>query len=113
MKSLFARATSALFCLAAALGLAGPANAATLQISGGMPTNSIPQGASGNSVLDQAGIGFAGGQIWVDATLHNDGGDIALTLFDVGSESAWHDPDPDAEFHDRRDGLGQRRPQRR
>lgn len=74
----------------AAMSLATSAEAATMSISGGTAVDSIPQGTSGNSVLGQAGIGFAGGQIWLDATLQNQG-DIALTLFDVGSESAWKD----------------------
>jgi hypothetical protein len=73
------------------MGFAGAADASAFLISGGVPTGSIPQGASGNSVLGQAGIGFAGGQIWVDATLRNDGGTIAFTMYDVGSESAWRD----------------------
>jgi hypothetical protein len=77
-----------LACVTATAALAGPAGAASLAISGGIPTNTIPQGASGNSVLAQAGIGFAGGQIWVDATLRNEGS-LPLTLYDVGSESAW------------------------
>lgn len=77
-----------LACLAAATGFANPAEAATLVISGGTPSTTIPQGSSGNSVLGQAGVGFAGGRIWTDARLQNQG-DIALTLYDVGSESAW------------------------
>src|SRR5688572_8482397 len=79
---------ASLACLAAAAGFANSAEAATLVISGGTPVTTIPQGSSGNSVLGQAGVGFAGGQIWKDARLNNQG-DIALTLFDVGSESAW------------------------
>ena len=78
----------ALLCVAA--GAAGPAEAAGFLISGGTPTTSVPEGISGHSVLGQAGIGFAGGSIWVDATLRNEG-PIALTVFDVGSESAWKD----------------------
>jgi len=83
-----ARAIGTLACFVAALGFAEPADAAALLISGGTATSTIPQGSSGHSVLGQAGIGFAGGKIWVDATLRNQG-DVALTLFDVGSESAW------------------------
>ena len=79
-----------LLFLAVAAGLAEPAMAAGFLINGGTATNAIPQGTSGHSVLGQAGIGFADGSIWVDATLRNEG-DIALTVFDVGSESAWKD----------------------
>jgi hypothetical protein len=80
----------ALLCVAAAAGVAEPAEAAGFLISGGTPTSNVPEGLSGHSVLGQAGIGFAGGNIWVDATLRNEGA-IALTVFDVGSESAWKD----------------------
>jgi hypothetical protein len=80
----------ALLCVAAVAGVAGPAEAAGFLISGGTPTTSVPEGISGHSVLGQAGIGFAGGSLWVDATLRNEG-TIALTVFDVGSESAWKD----------------------
>ena len=79
-----------LLCLAAAAGFAVPAAAAGFLITGGSATSAVPEGSSGHSVLGQAGIGFAGGSIWVDATLRNDG-DIALTVFDVGSESVWKD----------------------
>jgi hypothetical protein len=58
-----------------------------MSISGGTAVNSIPQGTSGNSVLGQAGIGFAGGQIWVDGTLDILSETATLTLHDVGSES--------------------------
>lgn len=88
MKELRRSGIGALLCLAAAAGFAVPAGAEGLLISGGTATASVPQGTSGHSVLGQAGIGFAGGSIRVDATLRNDG-DIALTLYDVGSESAW------------------------
>jgi hypothetical protein len=88
VKELYRSGVGALLCLALAAGFAEPAEAAGFLISGGIATSDIPQGTSGHSVLGQAGIGFAGGNIWVDATLRNDG-DIALTVFDVGSESAW------------------------
>lgn len=68
--------------------ISAPASAATFSINGGVPVAGIPQGSSGHTVLAQAGIGFAGGQLWLDATLKNEG-DISLTLYDVGSESAW------------------------
>ena len=77
-----------LLCLAVTAGFAVPAKAAGFLITGGTATTTVPEGSSGHSVLGQAGIGFAGGSIWVDATLRNEG-DIALTVFDVGSESAW------------------------
>ena len=86
--SALGRATGLACLAAAAAAFANPVEAATLVISGGTPVTSIPQGSSGNSVLGQAGVGIAGGQIWKDARLHNQG-DIALTLYDVGSESAW------------------------
>jgi hypothetical protein len=79
---------SALAAVVAIMSLAAPAEAATVSISGGTRVNSIPQGNSGNSVLAQAGIGVAGGEIWVDGTLDNLG-DVTLTLYDVGSESHW------------------------
>jgi hypothetical protein len=60
-----------------------------VSISGGTQVKTIPQGNSGNSVLGQAGIGFAGGQISVDGTLDNLGDGVRLTLYDVGSESHW------------------------
>ena len=79
---------SALTAVIATMSLATLAEAATVSISGGTRVNSIPQGNSGNSVLGQAGIGFAGGEIWVDGTLDNLS-DVTLTLYDVGSESHW------------------------
>jgi hypothetical protein len=82
------RTVSALTAVIATMSLAIPAEAATVSISGGTRVNSIPQGNSGNSVLGQAGIGFAGGEIWVDGTLDNLS-DVTLTLYDVGSESHW------------------------
>lgn len=69
----------------AALAFSSPVLAAGFSILGGAPLDSIPQG---NSVLSQAGISFGGGQVWVDATLRNEG-DIDMTLYDVGSESSW------------------------
>jgi hypothetical protein len=89
------RTTSALTVVVAAMILASPAPAqaqaqpAMVSISGGTAVNSIPQGTSGNSVLGQAGIGFAGGQIWVDGTLDILSDVATLTLHDVGSESHW------------------------
>lgn len=77
-----------LTAVAAATILAATAEAATVSISGGTTVDSIPQGNSGHQVLAQAGIGFAGGQLWVDGTLDNLG-DVTLTLYDVGSESHW------------------------
>lgn len=80
----------ALLCLAVTAGFAERAHAGSFRISGGTATTTLPEGSSGHSVLGQAGIGFAGGELWVDARLRNDG-DIAMTLYDVGSESAWKD----------------------
>jgi hypothetical protein len=79
----------ALAAIVAAACIAAPAEAALVSISGGTQVTSIPQGNSGNSVLGQAGIGFAGGQIWVDGTLDNLEAGVTLTLYDVGSESHW------------------------
>ena len=83
----------ALMALLVTGGLATSANAQTqpavLSISGGTPVDSIPQGTSGNSVLGQAGIGVAGGQIFIDGTLNILGNGAILTLYDVGSESHW------------------------
>ena len=90
VKEMHRLGVGTLLFLAVAAGLAEPAMAAGFLINGGTATNALPQGISGHSVLGQAGIGFAGGSIWVDATLRNDG-DIALTVFDVGSESTWKD----------------------
>jgi PASTA domain len=82
---------SALMAVIAAMSLAAPAQAQTaaLSISGGTAVDSIPQGTSGNIVLEQAGIGFAGGQIWIDGTLDILSDEVTLTLYDVGSESHW------------------------
>jgi hypothetical protein len=90
VKELHRFGVGTLLCLAVTAGFAVPAEAAGFLITGGTATNAVPEGSSGHSVLGQAGIGFAGGSIWVDATLRNEG-DIALTVFDVGSESAWKD----------------------
>jgi hypothetical protein len=90
VKELHRFGVGTLLCLAVTAGFAVPAEAAGFLITGGTATNTVPEGSSGHSVLGQAGIGFAGGSIWVDATLRNEG-DIALTVFDVGSESAWKD----------------------
>ncbi len=93
MINLRIRTTSALTVVVAAMILAAPAptqaqaQPAMMSISGGTAVNSIPQGTSGNSVLGQAGIGFAGGQIWVDGTLDILSDTATLTLRDVGSES--------------------------
>ncbi|MDH4023522.1 MAG: choice-of-anchor D domain-containing protein [Gammaproteobacteria bacterium] len=63
-----------------------------LSISGGSPVDSIPQGASGDFVLPEAGIGMdAGAQIFVDGTLDILSDNVTLTLYDVGSESHWVD----------------------
>jgi hypothetical protein len=70
------------------VGTTTPPGTATVSISGGTPVSSIPQGNSGHNVLGQAGIGFAGGQLWVDGSLDNLG-NVTLTLYDVGSESHW------------------------
>jgi hypothetical protein len=85
-RALVVRALAAVLL---ACGLVPSALAAELSISGGTAVDFIPQGTSGNSVLAQAGIGFAGGQIWVDGTLHNQANNLTLTLYDVGSESEW------------------------
>jgi hypothetical protein len=76
----------ALAAVVLAWGLAPGALAHELSISGGTAIDFVPQG---NSVLSQAGIGFAGGQIWVDGTLHNEANELTLTVYDVGSESTW------------------------
>lgn len=80
--------SGAVICLLAGFGLAIQAHAQSVSISGGTARNGIPQGNSGNTVLEQAGIDVAGGQIWVDGSLDNLG-QVALTLYDVGSESHW------------------------
>lgn len=90
MKGFHARVIGAAAWFVAATGAALPAHAGSLLISGGTPAASIPQGDSGNSVLDQAGISLADGQVWTDATLLNQGS-VTLTVYDVGSESAWKD----------------------
>ena len=68
------RTINALTAVVAAMSLAfvGPAQsqAVMLSISGGTPVDSIPQGVSGNFVLPEAGIGMAGGQIFVDGILN-------------------------------------------
>ncbi|MDH5176835.1 MAG: hypothetical protein OEX15_09250, partial [Gammaproteobacteria bacterium] len=87
--SLRVRTLSAVLAFFAAMSFLAPAQAAVLSIRGGTPVDSIPQGNSGNIVLAQAGIGFAGGQIWVDGTLDILADDVTLTLYDVGSESHW------------------------
>lgn len=66
-----------------------PPDPPVLSISGGTQVSSIPQGNSGNIVLEQAGIGMAGGQIWLDGTLDILGSGAPLALYDVGSESHW------------------------
>ena len=60
-----------------------------MSISGGTATNTIPQGNSGNDVVGLAGIGFAGGQLYIDGTLDILGNGATLALYDVGSESHW------------------------
>ena len=82
------RMAGALISAAVVLGSAVPAQAQRVSISGGTTVSRIPQGNSGNTVLEQAGIDVAGGQIWVDGTLDNLS-NVALTLYDVGSESHW------------------------
>jgi hypothetical protein len=67
----------------------GPPDPPMLSISGGNARDSIPQGNSGNIVVQQAGIGMAGGQIHVDGTLSSLADDVRITLYDVGSESHW------------------------
>ena len=84
----FRRTFGALIALVVGLGVATHAHAQSVSISGGTPRNGIPQGNSGNTVLEQAGIVVAGGQVWVDGTLDNLG-EVTLTLYDVGSESHW------------------------
>ena len=89
MISFRIRVASALTAAVAAMSFAAPGQAALVSISGGTGVSSIPQGNSGNIVLEQAGIGLAGGQIWVDGTLDNLSDEMTLTLYDVGSESHW------------------------
>lgn len=79
---------SALAAFAVSLGLAGPAQAALVSITGGSATGSLP---SGNSVLVPAGITFAGGSIIKNGTLRIGEDDVTLTLYFVGSESGWND----------------------
>ena len=86
--SFWQRRAAALACVIAVSSVAMPARAQLVSISGGRTVNGIPQGNSGNTVLEQAGIEVAGGQIWVDGTLDNLG-EVSLTLYDVGSESHW------------------------
>ena len=83
--SRFAHALCAVIALCC---FAAQAHAQLVSISGGRTVNNVPQGNSGNTVLEQAGIEVAGGQIWVDGTLDNLGS-VELTLYDVGSESHW------------------------
>lgn len=66
-----------------------PPDPPVLSISGGTQVSDIPQGNSGNSVLAQAGIGMADGQIWIDGTLDILGSGAPVALYDVGSESHW------------------------
>jgi len=82
-----------LACVVAGSFLATPAHSQTavVSISGGTAVSSIPKGTSANSVLGQADIGFAGGQIWVNGTLNLVEDGVAITLYDVGSESSWQD----------------------
>ena len=75
-------------CFLAGFGFAIQAHAQFVSISGGTARDGIPQGNSGNTVLEQAGIEVAGGQIYVNGTLDNLA-EVALTLYDVGSESHW------------------------
>ena len=82
------RTAGALASAVLGLGLATQAHAQLVSISGGTTVNRIPQGNSGNTVLAQAGIDVDGGQVWVDGSLDNLG-KVALTLYDVGSESHW------------------------
>ena len=79
---------SALAAFAVGLGLAGSAQAALVSITGG-GTIAIP---SSNNTLPLAGIGVAavnGGSIIKNGTLNITSPDVTLTLYDVGSESAW------------------------
>mgnify|MGYP006384314051 CR=1 FL=1 len=79
---------STLAAFAVGLGLAAPAQAALVSITGGSATGSLP---SGNSVLGPAGITFAGGSIIKNGTLRISEDDVTLTLYFVGSESGWND----------------------
>ena len=79
---------STLAAFAVGLGLAAPAQAALVSITGGSATGSLP---SGNSVLGPAGITFAGGSIIKNGTLRIGEDDVTLTLYFVGSESGWND----------------------
>lgn len=79
---------SALAAFAIGLGLAGPAQAALVSITGGSSIG-IP---SSNNTLPLAGIGVAvvnGGSIIRDGTLYIESPGVTLTLIDVGSESGW------------------------
>lgn len=73
----------------ATLGIAAPASAALVTITGGSGSTSVP---SGNSVLGLAGITFNGGSIRRDGTLRiTSSSDVIMTLYFVGSESGWND----------------------
>jgi hypothetical protein len=88
-STLRSRAVAKLAFVISQFVLAGLAHAQFVSISGGTQADEIPQGNSGNIVLEQAGIAIAGGSIWVDGTLDILGEEVKLTLYDVGSESHW------------------------
>ncbi len=69
-------------------GLAQPANAALLDISGGTLTT-VPVV---NDVIGAAGIGTLGSsQYLIGSTLSTTASDVTLTFYDVGNESGWTD----------------------
>ena len=71
----------------AMLGIAAPASAALVSITGGSALASVP---SGNSVLTPAGITFGGGSIWRGGTLNiTSAAAVNMTLYFVGSEAGW------------------------
>ena len=76
------------FVAMVALGVSANASAALVSITGGVAENIDPN----NQVLPQAGIGQNGGMLYnYSSQLNILANNVTLTLYDVGSESAWKD----------------------
>lgn len=86
MRCALGTVSAAAAALALVAGLAQPANAALLSITGGS-TTVIP---AVNNVVGAAGVGTTGvSQYIVDGLLSTTASNVTLTYYDLGSESGW------------------------
>jgi beta-lactam-binding protein with PASTA domain len=75
--------------VAAATSVTAQGQGTLVSIRGGTAINHLAPSKSGESVLGQAGIGTAGGQLRLNGTLDVLSEKVTLTLYDIGSESHW------------------------